>query len=47
VSAFRDRLRTLAVSAQPELPAAFGTELRPYQKSGLAWLQFLHALVTG
>jgi hypothetical protein len=36
-----ERLRTFAGVARVEIPAAFRGELRPYQRDGLDWLQFL------
>jgi hypothetical protein len=36
-----ERLRTFAGVARVELPASFRGELRPYQRDGLDWLQFL------
>ncbi len=47
VDAFRKRLRALAVSADPDMPRGLRGELRPYQKLGLAWLQFLQTLGAG
>ena len=47
VAKLRKRLRALAVSTDPDLPAHLSTELRPYQREGLAWLQFLKALGAG
>ncbi len=43
----RGRLRALAVSAEPEMPAGLTATLRPYQRRGLAWLQFLDELQAG
>jgi hypothetical protein len=36
-----DRLRAFTGVARVELPASFRGELRPYQRDGLDWLQFL------
>jgi superfamily II DNA or RNA helicase len=36
-----ERLRTFRGVARVELPASFKGELRPYQRDGLDWLQFL------
>jgi superfamily II DNA or RNA helicase len=47
VRALRARLRALAVSAEPEMPEGLEGTLRPYQRLGLAWLQFLQALGAG
>jgi superfamily II DNA or RNA helicase len=47
VATLRKRLRALAVSADPALPSSLATTLRPYQKEGLAWLQFLFAIGAG
>ena len=47
VASLRKRLRALAVSPEPALPKKLKTKLRPYQKSGLAWLQFLRAMGAG
>jgi superfamily II DNA or RNA helicase len=47
VSALRTRLRALAVSAEPALPAQLEATLRPYQLQGVAWLQFLRELGAG
>ncbi len=47
VEALRGRLRALAVAADPEMPAGLEGTLRPYQRLGLAWLQFLQALGAG
>ena len=41
------RLRELEVAAEPEMPPGLDVELRPYQKTGLAWLQFLAELELG
>ena len=47
VDALRGRLRALAVAAEPDMPEALDGTLRPYQRLGLAWLQFLQALGAG
>jgi superfamily II DNA or RNA helicase len=47
VDALRSRLRALAVAAEPEMPRGLNATLRPYQKLGVAWLQFLQALGAG
>ena len=47
VEGFRSRLRALAVAAEPDMPVGLHATLRPYQRLGLAWLQFLHALGAG
>ncbi len=47
VRRLRQRLRALAVATEPDLPAGLLATLRPYQKLGLAWLQFLRALGAG
>jgi hypothetical protein len=47
VEALRRRLRALAVSAEPDLPTGLRATLRPYQRLGVAWLQFLQALGAG
>src|SRR5208283_2867902 len=47
VSRLRSRLRALAVSPEPSLPAGLCATLRPYQREGLAWLQFLRELGAG
>jgi superfamily II DNA or RNA helicase len=47
VEALRGRLRALAVAAEPDMPVALEATLRPYQRLGLAWLQFLQALGAG
>ncbi|NET33497.1 MAG: DEAD/DEAH box helicase [Cyanothece sp. SIO1E1] len=38
--------QTLAITA-PEIPASLQAQLRPYQRQGLAWLQFLYGLSAG
>ena len=43
----RKQLRTLAVSEEPIMPRGLDATLRPYQRRGLAWLQFLDALSAG
>ena len=45
--ALRRSLRAVTVAPSPELPKDFATSLRPYQKQGLAWLQFLDAMGAG
>lgn len=51
ISALRQRWQLLVtqrdVAVDPEIPANFEATLRPYQRQGLAWLQFLHALPAG
>ncbi len=47
VETLRKKLRALAVAAEPDMPEGLTATLRPYQKLGLAWLQFLHALGAG
>ncbi len=47
VEGLRGRLRALAVAAEPDMPRGLQATLRPYQKLGLAWLQFLQALGAG
>ncbi len=47
VEALRRRLRALAVAAEPDMPVGLTATLRPYQRLGLAWLQFLQALGAG
>jgi len=47
VSTLRARLRSLAVRADPLLPAQLEATLRPYQEAGIAWLQFLRELGAG
>ncbi len=46
-SAMHLRLRALDVRASPTLPSRLDATLRPYQLSGIAWLQFLRELGTG
>ncbi len=47
VEGLRQRLRALAVSAEPDMPKGLRATLRPYQRLGVAWLQFLQALGAG
>ncbi len=47
VETLRSRLRALAVAADPDMPEGLDATLRPYQRLGLAWLQFLQALGAG
>jgi superfamily II DNA or RNA helicase len=47
VERLRGRLRAMAVAAEPTMPRGLEGTLRPYQKLGLAWLQFLQALGAG
>jgi SNF2-related domain/Helicase conserved C-terminal domain/Bacterial SNF2 helicase associated len=47
VLALRRRLRALAVATEPDMPIGLNATLRPYQRHGLAWLQFLQALGAG
>ena len=46
-SSLRERLRALAVAAEPDMPTGLTATLRPYQRLGVAWLQFLQALGAG
>ena len=45
--ALRRRLRALSVAPEPDLPLGLEGTLRPYQRHGLAWLQFLEELGAG
>jgi superfamily II DNA or RNA helicase len=47
VARLRERLRSLAVRPEPDLPARLDATLRPYQLAGVAWLQFLRELGAG
>jgi hypothetical protein len=47
IDGLRRRLRALAVAAEPHLPRGLRATLRPYQRLGVAWLQFLQALGAG
>ncbi|HEY5146101.1 MAG TPA: DEAD/DEAH box helicase [Polyangiaceae bacterium] len=47
VEGLRRRLRALAVAAEPDMPKNLRATLRPYQRLGVAWLQFLQALGAG
>jgi superfamily II DNA or RNA helicase len=47
VKKLRARLRALAVSTDVRVPRTIKAELRPYQKQGLAWLEFLVELGAG
>jgi superfamily II DNA or RNA helicase len=47
VETLRSRLRALAVAAEPDMPTGLEATLRPYQRLGLAWLQFLQVLGAG
>ena len=47
VRALRARLRALAVAEKPKLPRGLRGTLRPYQKLGVSWLQFLQELGAG
>jgi hypothetical protein len=47
VDGLRRRLRALAVTPEPDMPKGLKATLRPYQKAGVAWLQFLQALGAG
>ncbi|HKQ69257.1 MAG TPA: SNF2-related protein [Polyangiaceae bacterium] len=47
VVALRRRLRSLAVATKPKMPRGLRATLRPYQKLGLSWLQFIGALGAG
>ena len=46
-SRLRMRLSALSVASEPRLPGRFGATLRPYQRDGVAWLQFLRELGAG
>jgi len=43
----RDRLRALRVESEPRVPTELNATLRNYQRTGLAWLQFLDELRCG
>lgn len=45
--AIAERLRGGDYAAEPELPEALTATLRPYQRRGLAWLQWLHGMHLG
>ncbi len=45
--AVRQKLKATSVAPQPSLPVDLRAELRGYQKSGLAWMQFLDELGVG
>ncbi len=45
--ALHERLRAVTVAPDPEVPDDFAGTLRPYQRQGLAWLQFLDAMGAG
>ena len=47
VDQLRHRLRALAVSAEQQMPMGLMGTLRPYQRLGLSWLQFLQVLGAG
>ncbi len=47
IAALRRRLRALSVAAEPDMPRGLTGTLRPYQRHGLAWLQFLEELGAG
>ena len=47
VEALRGRLRALGVAEEPDMPTGLRATLRPYQRLGLSWLQFLQALGAG
>ncbi|WP_394835449.1 DEAD/DEAH box helicase [Pendulispora rubella] len=47
VKSLRRRLRALSVAEEPEMPHGLQATLRPYQRLGLSWLQFLQALGAG
>jgi superfamily II DNA or RNA helicase len=47
IGGLRTRLRALAVAAEPAMPRALQGTLRPYQRLGLSWLEFLQALGAG
>jgi superfamily II DNA or RNA helicase len=46
-TALRDRWRAVSVAPAPRVPDGLEATLRPYQRTGLAWLQFLDALGCG
>ncbi|MBI5513697.1 MAG: SNF2 helicase associated domain-containing protein [Deltaproteobacteria bacterium] len=45
--ALRERFRACTVKGEPQEPAGLKATLRPYQRQGLAWLQFLAELGLG
>jgi superfamily II DNA or RNA helicase len=45
--ALHESLRALSVAPDCDLPKQFSGTLRPYQRQGLAWMQFLDALGVG
>ncbi|MFO0664061.1 MAG: SNF2-related protein [Polyangiaceae bacterium] len=45
--ALQRRLRALTVATEPHMPSTLTATLRPYQKLGLSWLQFLDTLGAG
>ncbi|AKV04749.1 Helicase, SNF2/RAD54 family [Labilithrix luteola] len=47
VKALRTELEGLATQTEPAMPSDLRATLRPYQKRGLAWLQFLKRLGAG
>jgi superfamily II DNA or RNA helicase len=47
VDTLRSRLRALAVAVDPDMPSRLDATLRPYQRLGLSWLQFLQAIGAG
>jgi superfamily II DNA or RNA helicase len=47
VKALRERFRACVVSTEPQTPMGLRATLRPYQRQGLAWLQFLAELGLG
>lgn len=47
VKALRTELEGLATQVEPAMPSGLRGTLRPYQKRGLAWLQFLKRLGAG
>lgn len=47
VIALQGQLRALAVTTEPVMPSGLTAQLRPYQRAGLAWLQFLDELHAG
>ncbi len=47
VEAWRARASYVALRSEPQVPAGLSATLRPYQRGGLAWLQFLRELGVG
>jgi SNF2 family DNA or RNA helicase len=46
-AALRERLQAMQMAKAPTVSAALASVLRPYQRDGVAWLQFLAALGAG